>query len=207
MPGLGSPTLIALTVLAAVVIVLVRARSLRGFLTVRPQCLWLLWAAAGVQFVRLSDLSWATAVQTPWRGFWPVLIIWVLAVAFSVANIRPLPARSRPGLALFVAGFTLNSLTIGLNGGMPFSVRAAQLAGLSPEVIATSRAGHRPLAPDSVLALFADVVPVPGLQRVVSVGDLLVLLGIAWLLISVGLLAGRHPRTDVRSAGAATAVT
>jgi hypothetical protein len=199
--------LLALAVLAAVVIVLVQVRTLRGFLTVRLRYLWLLWAAAGAQFLRLSDPSWASAVQRSWRGMWPVLIIWLLAVAFSIANVRSLPVRSRTGLAVFVAGFSLNSLVIALNGGMPFSVRAAQLAGLPPEMIAFSRVGHRPLAPDSVLAPLADIVPVPGLQRVVSFGDLLILLGIAWLLVSVGLLGARHRGTDVRSAGTAAAVT
>jgi hypothetical protein len=149
----------------------------------------------------------ASAVQKLWRGFWPVLIIWLLAVAFSIANVRWLPVRSRPGLAVFVAGLSLNSLVIALNGGMPFSVRAAQLAGLPPGPIAFSRVGHRPLAPDSVLAPLADIVPVPGLQRVVSFGDLLILLGIAWLLVSVGLLGARQRGTDVRSAGTAVAVT
>lgn len=86
------------------------------------------------------------------------------------------------GLPLLALGAALNSLAIALNGGvMPASARAMELAGLPlPEDFANSG----PVADPKLLA-FGDVIPVPGpwpLGNVVSVGDLLIVAGLAVIL-------------------------
>ena len=108
-------------------------------LGLRLRHLWLVWTAVGVQVMRQTDPAWAAIALRPLRGLWPVVVIWLLATAFAVSNLRALPA-----MLLLALGFTLNSLATAANGGMPFWVPAARLAGISNEVIGRQRLGHPP---------------------------------------------------------------
>lgn len=159
-------------------------------LGLRLRHLWLVWTAVGVQVMRQTDPAWAAIALRPLRGLWPVVVIWLLATAFAVSNLRALPA-----MLLLALGFTLNSLATAANGGMPFWVPAARLAGISNEVIGRQRLGHPPLTPHSSMHLLADVIPLPGLHRVLSIGDVAMLGALGWLLAAL-VLAGRKPTTE-----------
>jgi len=179
---------VVLAVAAVLVLVLIRGTGARGVLAVlaplalRLRGRWLVFAAAAVQAVRMADPPWAAPFLAPQRGLWPVVAIWTLAIGFAVVNSPVLP---RPPLVVFVAGLTLNCLTIAVNGGMPFSPTAARLAGFDAAYVTTPMTGHPPLGPGSRLSLFADVIPVPVLERVVSIGDLLLIGGLAGLLVTI----------------------
>jgi hypothetical protein len=151
-------------------------------LSLRLRHLWLIWAAVGIQVLRQTDPAWAAVVLRPLRGLWPVLVIWLLATAFAVANLRVLPAPARPATLLLALGFTLNSLATAANGGMPFSMPAARLAGFSDEAIGRHLFGHPPLTPHGSVPLLADIIPLPGLHRVLSIGDVIMLGALGWLL-------------------------
>ncbi len=110
--------------------------------------------------------------------------IWGSAAAFIVVNLRSVPATVRPPLVVAGVGFSLNSLLTALNGGMPFSMTAARAAGVSEQQLAERLVGHVPLGQHGAMAAFADVIPVPGLHKVVSIGDLLLMGGIVWLFMS-----------------------
>jgi hypothetical protein len=115
----------------------------------------------------------------------PVTLIWLLVTAFAAMNFSTLPSRARAAMAMFVLGMTMNTLAIAANGGMPFSVGAARSAGLAEAEIETYVPGHPPLTTGSRLAPLADVLPVPGIHAVASVGDLLIFGGLTWLLIAI----------------------
>ena len=73
-------------------------------------------------------------------------------------------------------GIFLNALVIALNGAMPVSTTAAE------EVAPTQAVGsikHEPLTDDTVLPLLADRIAVSAFGQVWSVGDLLLLAGVA----------------------------
>lgn len=193
MPGLRMLVLMVLPVLVAVLIVVVRNGGVRGIVLQGLRHVWLVWLAAAVQFLRVSDPAWAAPVLTPLDGLWPVLVTWLLAALFAAANIGSMRRAARVGLAILVLGFTLNSLTVALNGGMPFSVSAARSAGFSASDIAVPKLGHPRLTSDTNLKLFSDRIPVPGLQRVVSIGDLLMLLGGTWVLVTLAVMPTRRP--------------
>jgi hypothetical protein len=184
-------------VVLAAALVLIRGTGARAVLALRLRGRWLVFAAAAVQAVRLADPPWAARVLAPQRGLWPVLVIWTLAIVFAVVNAPVLPRPARPPLVVFVAGLTLNCLTVAVNGGMPFSPKAARMAGFDAAYLATPVTGHPPLGRDSRLTAFADVIPVPVLERVVSIGDLLLIGGLAGLLVAVmvtGLPSPPPPR-------------
>jgi hypothetical protein len=56
-------------------------------------------------------------------------------------------------------------------------------AGLPEPLIAAPGPHYEPTSETTVLVGFADVIPVPLLQKVVSVGDLLMFIGLAALLV------------------------
>lgn len=192
MPGPRTLVLMVLPFVVAALIVVVRHGGVRGIAPHRLRHVWLVWLAAAVQFLRVSNPDWAAPVLTPLRGLWPVAATWVLALLFALANVQPMRRAARLGLALLVLGMSLNSVTVMLNGGMPFSASAARAAGFSEQEIATPRLGHPRLTTQSRLTPLADVIAVPGLQRVLSVGDLLMLIGGAWMLVTITTPARRR---------------
>jgi hypothetical protein len=128
--------LMAVSIAAAVAIVLVRRRSLRQLLGLRLRWVWLIWLAALVQFVRTRDPHWTGAVL-------PVVAMWLLGMAFVGVNLRAMRPRARIGAGILAAGFSLNTLVIVCNGAMPFSTTSARLAGFSPGAIQAPAYGTR----------------------------------------------------------------
>jgi hypothetical protein len=195
------PLLPLIPVVAALIVVLARGGDWRAVLSLRLRHLWLVWAAVGVQMLRQADPAWAAVALRPLHGLWPVLVIWLLAVAFAATNLRAVPAPARPGLVLLAVGFTLNSLAMATNGGMPFSVSAARWAGLSDGTIGQPLPGHPPLTPHSWLAPLADIIPLPGLHRVLSAGDVAMLGGLGWLLAAFVLAAPTRQAHETTNGG------
>ena len=105
-----------------------------------------------------------------------------LVAAFLAAN------RSVRGTGLVALGLAANALVVGLNGAMPVSTGAAQVAGVPPEDLTDAR--HEVLGAGTRLPALGDVVPVrlPLRPEVVSPGDVLVAAGLAQLVV-VGMLS------------------
>jgi len=119
---------------------------------------------------------------------------YVVLLTFVALNFR------LPGFSLIAAGFALNLLVISVNGGMPVNQRALEIAG-GPRYLATvtdllehGGAKHHLARDDDVLLGLSDVIPVSWPTRnVFSVGDLIAMFGIAWVLAATTKgPAGRH---------------
>jgi hypothetical protein len=173
-----------LPIAVALVVLSFRPGGLRALSRLRFRGLPLIWIAAAVQFVRVTDQPWATAFVQFRGGALPVALMWVLAMAFVAVNLSPLPWRMRAGLGALALGFTLNTLVIVSNGGMPFSARAARSAGIPEQLIAETGTRYQQTSGGTSLVLLGDVIPVPLLQKVISVGDVLMFVGICWLLVA-----------------------
>lgn len=104
------------------------------------------------------------------------LVAYVLAFAcilgVAVADIR------LPGMWLIGGGAALNLMVVLANGAMPVDPAAVASAGAS---LGPNDPLHRELGPDARLATLADVIPIPPLRNVYSVGDLLLAAGGFWL--------------------------
>jgi hypothetical protein len=123
-----------------------------------------------------------------------LIVSYVVLLTFVALNFR------LPGFSLIAAGFALNLLVISVNGGMPVNQRALEIAG-GPRYAATvtdllehGGAKHHLARDDDVLRGLSDVIPVSWPTRnVFSVGDLIAMLGIAWVLAAATKgPAGRH---------------
>ena len=138
---------------------------------------------AQTRFRRIEILLAGFALQLavtflPWKpfedeGFWLILIASAAAAAFMFFN------RHLPGMLIAAIGLALNVLVIALNGGMPVSVRAIEIAGAPPF---EGEGEHVTLGPDTKLPWLTDVVPIPVAGSVLSPGDLLLALGLARLV-------------------------
>lgn len=85
--------------------------------------------------------------------------------------------RSLPGLPLIAAGGALNLIVVAANGGMPVDLTAVAAAGAR---MPADRL-HIELTERSALSLLADILPVPLVRSVYSVGDVLLAAGGFWL--------------------------
>lgn len=151
---------------------LLRGGSLESLARTQFRLPEILFAGLAVQIVLdIWEPQWLSEAATL-----AVLIgSYCLVIVFLILN------RRLPGLALAAAGLAMNMLVIGLNGAMPVSVTAAELAGAEGELVAAT-VKHERLDDDTSLAPLADVIPLPGLKQVISIGDVFLALGLAWLV-------------------------
>lgn len=82
----------------------------------------------------------------------------------------------RGGMGLVGLGFTLNVLVILANGGMPVGADAIRTMGGDP-TSATLMGKHHLMTATTSLPWLADVLPLPPLDLIVSVGDLVLVAG------------------------------
>ena len=162
---------ILLIAVVAAVYGLVRGGSLDTLAATHFRFVWVLIAGLVMQLgFDIWNPEWLTET-----GDLAVLIGSNIAVAvFLLLN------RQLPGMWLAALGLLLNALVIGANQGMPVSREAAELAGFS-EVPALG-IKHEVLHPDTVFPWLADVIPLPGLTKILSIGDVILAAGIGWLV-------------------------
>jgi Family of unknown function (DUF5317) len=104
-----------------------------------------------------------------------------LLVAFAVLN------RRVAGIPLIIVGIALNLAVIGVNGGIPVSRSALIASGQRDTLtllINDGGAKHHLATSDDVLLPLADVIPIRGVDQVVSVGDLATYAGIIWFMVA-----------------------
>jgi hypothetical protein len=177
-------TLIFLILVAAVVAGVVRGGRPSKLADLRIR--WLPAAIAGFAFQ-----------LAPWPSrTWAVVILWVsfaLVGTFTAVNLTRFA-----GFRLVLVGLFLNVAVIGLNGGMPVTRDAIVRSGqVDTEAELGDAAKHRLAAPDDRLVFLADAIPIPPIHDVVSVGDLLVYAGVAWVVVSgMGGRGGRPRRFE-----------
>ena len=161
---------VALVAVVAALYGLVRGGSLDGLAKTQFRYVWVLIVGLVVQVVfDIWDPSWLGET-----GDLVVLLATYVAVATFLALNRQLP-----GTWLAAAGMLLNVVVIAANGGMPVSESAAELAGLDLPALGIK---HEVLGPDTVFPWIADVIPLPGLKKIISAGDVLLATGIGYLV-------------------------
>lgn len=138
----------------------------------------------GGRFARLGRLEIA---------WWPVLVAAIAVrfvapmlgaaatilyvVGFAAIATVALTNRGLPGMWLIAAGAALNLVVVAANGGMPVDEGALVTAGatMPGDRLHVALEGATRLAP------LADVIPLPIVRGVYSLGDVLLALGGFWL--------------------------
>lgn len=148
------------------------------------------WGLLGSAVITQASLG----LLPPGARFPLVLVSVAAAVSWAVANARAEPAL-RVGLALVVVGVALNTVAITANGGMPVSAPALNAAGMgSRDVTDGLLFKHVPMDASTSARFLGDFIPVPvtPFRGVISVGDLVMLGGIA-LSIAAAMGTERAP--------------
>ncbi len=142
--------------------------------------LWLLWLAVSVQVLQTASSDIRRAVEAALHV--PMLmVVSAVGVFWLVLNVcRWSPGMRLAGLLVLAGGFA-NAAAVGVNGRMPYSIAAAKIIGLAPD---STTPKNQPASGDSPVMFLADVIPLPWLHKVVSVGDCLILTGSTLLVIT-----------------------
>ncbi len=151
-----------------------------------------LLGAGGVALMVLVDLAGV--------GGAPGVLLRIVALgcvcAFAVLNVHT------GGMVLVAAGFALNLLVTLVNWGMPTSAGALVSSGIVDDLAGAeslSLTGGREVADGATLGFLGDVIPLPWGQ-VISIGDVLWLVGLA--LVTASVLRRYEVRSIRRGAGA-----
>ena len=170
--------LVVLTVMGGVVVGALRGGRLRHMADAPLRATWLAVVAAGAQFVfALAPSATAGVVLTG--------ISQAGLLAFLWCN------RFLAGALLIAVGSLLNSIVIVANGAMPVSRDAVLAISRHPAEVLAGR--HRLLTDTDALPWLADIIALPVLRTVVSVGDVILAAGIG--LLVTNLMQPRRGRT------------
>jgi hypothetical protein len=171
--------LIVATIVIAGAAGLAAGGSVRAFPSVPVRALWLALAGVSLQYLVLRG---------PFA--FPVLLgSFACLLGFAAANLRA------PGFALILLGLALNTVVIAANHGMPVTRQAIVASGQASTIaeLTTDADGQKHVLAndDTVLLLLGDAIGIPKpIGQAVSVGDLLVHMGIAWFIV----IAVRKPK-------------
>lgn len=125
----------------------------------------------GALVLQITFLYW----DPEWLGSRGGLAV-VLASNGAVA-VWLLVNRTLPGLLLAAAGMALNVLVIAANGAMPVLESSAERAGIG-QSLDDAGIKHERLDEDTVLPWLGDAIPVRPFKEVLSVGDVVLALGL-----------------------------
>lgn len=184
--------MLTLMVLPAIVGLIIVARPNVAVSLRRIRGTWLIAIAAALQFVHYRGWWPEQVPETTERRVYAVFII-VVALAFSWLN-RSLGNRAtgRWALSLIPLGTMSNAIPIAVLGAMPYSISGARTAGYTETDLATDAPGYIRLEDVSPFwTPLADLIPVPVLMKVLSIGDVFLFSGLVLLIVACSL-----PRTE-----------
>ena len=166
------------------------------------------WGRGG-QFARLGDLRFRVPLLAVFAcvvqvgsglvpaGWRPLLLTasWALVAAWLLVNAVAQPAL-RTGLVVVALGIGANTVVMAANGGMPVSTSAARQVGLAADDIVRGHLWKHVSADDRThLPWLGDMVRFPGLWAVVSLGDLVAMVGIA-ILVGAAMTMEVHGKLE-----------
>jgi hypothetical protein len=181
--------LVLIVIGLAIAVGFVAGGSLRPF-----QSLQVHWWGAALLGLALQGIP---LTSEPGRSLAPLLLIgsYTLLLAFAFVN------RRLPALWLVIAGLAMHLLVIGVNGGMPVSAGALEIAGGRPDRLAgEGTLKHHLMGPDDRLTPLGDVIGIPPpIGAVISLGDVVLYLGVAALVVAIMLgRSGENRRPPAR---------
>ncbi|MFF1476678.1 DUF5317 family protein [Streptomyces sp. NPDC058301] len=142
---------------------------------IRLRALWLVWLAGAAQ---LAEYATDRIDGRSGQALRSVLLATTFAVVLGwlFVNVRGRTRALKTAASTALGGGLLNGMAIALNGRMPYSLTAAAAAGIPP---GQETAKNIAAARGSRLTSLGDVIPVPPLHAVISIGDILITLGAA----------------------------
>jgi len=190
--------LVAVPVATGVLLGYARGGRLRNLLDVPMRASWLLLLAAGLQFVHFDVADTREAIESALHMSLMVPIFALVGI-WGLVNLPARPRLTQVSVALVLLGGAANVAAITTNGRMPYSQSALVAAHVSDEQRARGERSPKHVAADAATRLpwLGDVIPVSPVQKVISVGDVVLLIGVAGIVA-----AGMSPPVARRRAAA-----
>jgi hypothetical protein len=169
----------AVALLVAVAVVPLTKGSFTRLAEIRFRRWGLFVAAVGIQI--LIDLVEIPRSQYETTGLVLLLASYVALIGFCISNLRT------RGMALILAGVAMNTLVIALNAGMPYRV--------ADDLPRETTVKHRPARDSDLLVALTDEITIgPPVRAAVSVGDIVLAVG----LVELAYVGSRRPRRSAR---------
>jgi uncharacterized protein DUF5317 len=123
------------------------------------------------------------------------LIAFAGVLIFLVVNILTMRGGVRAALIVVGVGWALNFVVIAANGGMPLSRWAFAASGQTDQITIGKGGFYRIVlgGPHTKLYRLGDVIPLKPYREVLSIGDILMILGLA-LVIAAAMRTVRRGR-------------
>ncbi|MEX1177386.1 MAG: DUF5317 family protein [Nitriliruptor sp.] len=171
-------------VLAAVLASYLRGGRLRRLAEAPLTAPWLLFLGLGLQLA--VDLSAGRGLlgDASLAGVTILVVSQLLVVAWLGLN------RRLPGIGLVALGLLMNAAAIAANGAMPVDPQAVRALGLGELQVPPGK--HTLMTDATRLPWLADVLPLPPLRSIVSIGDLFI--GAGLLPLTHALMSWRTER-------------
>lgn len=127
---------------------------------------WLAVVALGMQ------LAGFLAPGTPFN-------LTLIVASYIMLLFVVLQNMQHQSLRLLFLGLLLNFVVIALNGGrIPVDVEVARALGITVDDLLSGTAiKHVAMGNGTVLAFLGDVIPIPVINKVISIGDIFIMLG------------------------------
>ena len=152
--------------------------SLTGLKEIHFRLVWVLFASVIIALLPL----FSDTISSHRR---PIMIVTFAGVLiFIVVNMLTFRGELLAAILVVAAGWTLNFVVIASNGGMPLSLSAYSASGQT-ETFKTGSGGFYRVViagPSTRLRFLGDVIPVKIFREVVSIGDIFLILGIAFII-------------------------
>ena len=182
-------TLTLILVAAGLIAGIARGGKIANLAKTEWRWVWLVFVGLAIQVgTEVYSIFVDPKVGGDQRGILLLAASYALLIAFLTLN------REKPGTPLMALGLLLNIVVIFANGGMPVSLSAARAAGFDPSGYLRASIKHQTMGPGTVLWFLGDIIPLPVLRNIVSVGDVLLGLGV---FVFVQRTVGYSPRRSL----------
>jgi hypothetical protein len=191
--------LVVVPVAVGVLLGYVRGGRLRRLADVPVRATSLLWIAAALQVLHFDFAGTRETVESTLHLSLMVPIFGLVGV-WALVNLPGRSRLARAAVALVLVGGAMNALAIAANGRMPYSEPALAAAHVSDAQRARGESSPKHEAADGSTRLpwLGDVLPVRPIQKVVSAGDIVLLLGVA-AAVTGGMAPSAPGRPSIRT--------
>ncbi|MGE5653307.1 MAG: DUF5317 domain-containing protein [Bacillota bacterium] len=118
--------------------------------------------------------------------------------------------RDLPGMPLLALGVALNFLVIALNQGRmpvsPWGIQVTKMHNMLPALTSGAYTSHSLLTESTRLPWLADIIPIPRpypIRKIISIGDIVMVLGVGQLIM-LSMLNARSPQPTARGVDSRT---